>query len=274
MRRLAPLVPIFLIATAVVPERPVAEEPAPRLVLIIDDFGYTYGAVAKAFLEMDAELTISVLPGEVFSRRIAKEVRARGKDLLLHLPMEPLEYPEKDPGPRAISVGQTDDEIRAEVRDALGSIDSPDGVSNHMGSRAMQDERVLRIVLEEVKERGLFFLDSKTVAGRLPRTIARSMGVKCLENDLFWDTGYDAPDEIRKKLDRLVEIARRRGYAIGIGHPRPVTLEALQEKIPEWRELGIRLVSIGDIVGDPAGAAGRTPPAAREQAGAAATPAR
>lgn len=255
MRSLAPSALILLIAAAVAPERPSAEARAPRLALIIDDFGYSHGATAEAFLELDVDLTISVLPGEAYSRRLAKEIRAAGKDLLLHLPMEPLEYPEKDPGPRAVFVGQTDEEVRSCVRQALGSFEGLDGVNNHMGSRAMQDERIVRIVLEEVKGRGLLFLDSKTVSGRVARTISREIGATCLENDLFWDTGYDTPEEIRDKLDRLAETARRRGYAIGIGHPRAVTLEALQEKIPEWQESGIRLVSITELAGGSAGGA-------------------
>jgi hypothetical protein len=274
MRRLAPLAPILLIATAVVAGSRAEGERAPRLALIIDDFGYSYGEVARAFLELDVDLTITVIPGGAFSRRIAREARAAGKDLLLHLPMEPLEYPEKDPGPGAIFVEQTDEEIRALVREALGRLDDVDGVNNHMGSRAMQDERVVRIVLEEVSSRGIFFLDSKTVSGRIARSIAREIGARSLENDLFWDTGYDGPEEIREKLDRLMEKALRRGYAIGIGHPRAVTLEALREKIPKMQELGIRLVSIGDLVSDPVGAAVAPAPMAAEEDGAATIPMR
>ncbi|MBM3321007.1 MAG: divergent polysaccharide deacetylase family protein [Candidatus Eisenbacteria bacterium] len=261
MRCLAPPALILLVATAVGAGRPQAEVPAPRVALIIDDFGYAYGPTARAFLELDCDLTISVLPGETFSTRIAERVRAAGKDLFLHLPMEPLEYPEEDPGPRAIFVAQTDEEVRALVRSALGAFEGLDGVNNHMGSRAMQDERILRIVLDEVGKRDLLFLDSKTVAGRLARRLAGALGVTCLENDLFWDSGYDSREEILENLDRLAEIARARGRAIGIGHPREATLEALVEKIPEMRRSGIRLVRVRDLLKDPPGGAGSEPSA-------------
>jgi polysaccharide deacetylase 2 family uncharacterized protein YibQ len=212
--------------------------------MIIDDFGCSFSETARAFLEMDADLTITVLPGEPFTGRVARKALAEGKDLLLHLPMEPLGYPAQDPGPRAVLLAQTDEEVRARVRSALEGVEGLVGVSNHMGSRAMQEERILRILLDEVGERGLFFLDSKTVPGELAASVAGSMGVRCLENDLFWDTGVDEPEAIRAKLDRLFQIARRRGYAVGIGHPRPVTLEVLREKLPEMERLGVRLVPI------------------------------
>jgi polysaccharide deacetylase 2 family uncharacterized protein YibQ len=256
MRRLVPLAPLLLIAAAGGPDRLQAEERIPRVALIIDDFGCSFGETARAFLEMDADLTISVLPGEPFTGKVARTVLAEGKDLLLHLPMEPLGYPAQDPGPRAVLLAQTDDEVRARVRSALDGIEGLVGVSNHMGSRAMQEERILRILLGEVGERGLFFLDSKTFSGDLATTVAGSMGVRCLENDLFWDTGVDEREAIRAKLDRLVGLARRRGYAIGIGHPRPVTLEVLREKLPEMERLGVRRVPIRDLAAASNGSSG------------------
>ncbi|MFH1680208.1 MAG: divergent polysaccharide deacetylase family protein [Candidatus Eisenbacteria bacterium] len=274
MKRLAPLVPILMVVSAVGAGSPQAESRGPRVALIIDDFGYSYGATARAFLELDCGLTVSVLPGKAFSARVAEKARSEGKDLLLHLPMEPLEFPEKNPGPGAIFVGQADEEVRSITREALGGFASLDGVSNHMGSRAMQNERIVRIVLEEVGKRGLFFLDSKTVSGRTARTLAESLGVRCFENDLFWDSGYDSREEILENLDHLAEIARARGHAIGIGHPRAVTLEALEEKIPEMRRSGIRLVPIRDLMRDPLGAAGNGSSRGEDRVPAAADPAR
>lgn len=221
---------------------------APKLALLVDDFGYRYNETVKGFLEIDAPLGLSIIPGLRYSERIAGEVEKKGKCLIAHLPMEPVDYPNMDPGPGALFVDLTDDEIRARIGRALGSFDRLDGVNNHMGSRAMQDERVVRIVLEEVGRRGLFFLDSKTVPSRLGATLAEASGVVCLESDLFWDDGYNTREEIEEGLDQLVQIARRKGFAIGIGHPRPVTLEVLQEKLSEFDELGIQLVSVRELI--------------------------
>ncbi len=234
-------------------------ERSPRIALIIDDFGYSFSSGTLAFLELDVSLTISVIPGLRYSERVAEKARSEGKAVLAHLPMEPLDYPAHDPGPGAIFTSQSDEEIRAAVRGALDSFSRIDGVNNHMGSRAMRDGRVLGIVLDEVGKRGLFFLDSKTVASRKAVRIARKNGVKCLENDLFWDTGYDTEEEIEAHLDELARIALRRGWAVGIGHPRGATLEALKRKLPEFEKLGILLVPVTELVRDAAWPGGGGP---------------
>ncbi|MFH1277932.1 MAG: divergent polysaccharide deacetylase family protein, partial [Candidatus Eisenbacteria bacterium] len=222
---------------------------------------YSFGPVALGFLELDRVLTVSVIPGLRHSGRVAEKAVKEGKGLLVHLPMEPIEFPRHNPGHGAVFVEQEDKVVRTLVRNGLDGLLSAVGVNNHMGSRAMQDPRVMRIILEEVGGRGLFFLDSKTIAGHTPRDLADSLGVVCLENDLFWDTGYDEKEQILEKLDRLADIARLRGTAVGIGHPRAVTLEALKEKLPEFDELGILLVPIADLVrGEIPAAPGGDPP--------------
>lgn len=232
----------------------------PRIALIVDDFGYGFGSVARGFLDLDRPLTISVIPGLRHSGRIAEEAARRGKDVLVHMPMEPIEFPGHDPGPGAIFIEQPETVVRNLVRSGLDGLPGAVGVNNHMGSRALRDSRVMRIVLSEVGSRGLFFLDSKTVAGHTARGLADSLGMVCLENDLFWDTGYDEKEQILEKLDRLADLARLRGEAIGIGHPRAVTLEALKEKLPEFDELGILLVPIADLVrGESPAAPGGSP---------------
>ena len=223
----------------------------PRIALIVDDFGYFFDETVRGFLAVDAPLTMSVIPGLRYSERIAGEIRGVGKGLLAHLPMEPIDYPAKDPGPGALFTCQSDEEIRRRVRHALDGFRRLDGANNHMGSRAMQDERVVRIVMEEIGDRNLFFLDSKTVACRIGRRTAAAAGVPCLENDLFWDTGYSTREEIAEGLDRLAAVALRKGFAVGIGHPRPVTLDVLREKLPELEALGIRLVPVAELIREP-----------------------
>ena len=225
-------------------------EGMPKLALIIDDFGYSFSSGTLAFLELDVPLTISVIPGLRYSERITEKAQSEGKAVLAHLPMEPLDYPVHDPGPGAIFASQSDEEIRAAVCKALDSFSRLDGVNNHMGSHVMRDGRVLGIVLDEVGKRDLFFIDSKTVASRKATRIARKNGVECLENDLFWDTGYDTEEEIEAHLDELARIALRRGRAIGIGHPRAETIEALKRKLPEFEKLGILLVPVTELVRD------------------------
>ncbi len=220
----------------------------PRLAIVVDDFGYSYDGTVTGFLSIDAPLTLSVVPGTRYAGRIAEETIEAGKALIAHIPMEPIEYPAKNPGPGALMVADDEESLRRRLADVLDSFPFFEGANNHMGSRAMLDRRIVTVVLEEVSARDLYFIDSKTIASDLARDVADSLHVRFGENRLFWDTGYDDGEEILANLDRLGEIAMRTGAAIGIGHPRRIALEALRQKLPEFEKLGIRLVFARELV--------------------------
>ncbi len=222
-----------------------------RIVLVVDDFGYAYNETVRGFLAVPEAITISVIPLEYYSYRIAAEAEESGKEVMAHIPMEPLAYPEKDPGSGALLVDHSDDEIRRLVRQALDSYPNFDGANNHMGSRVMQEQRIVSIVMEEIARRDLFFVDSKTYPGNLARSVARTLGVRFAENRMFWDDGYSTSEEILDNLDRLARMALEQGWAIGIGHPRGIALDALRKKLPEFKKLGIQIVPMTDLVGQP-----------------------
>ncbi|UCF78248.1 MAG: divergent polysaccharide deacetylase family protein, partial [Candidatus Eiseniibacteriota bacterium] len=157
------------------------------LAVVIDDLGYGNQSLVEEFLALNYPVTFSVLPGYRKSKRMAEEVLGSGKQLLLHLPMEPHGYPGIKPGKDPILVDLSGGEIRARVSKHLGGLPAVVGISNHMGSLATQDPEVMRAVLEETRERGLFFLDSKTTPSSVCDKVASEVGVACLSNDLFLD---------------------------------------------------------------------------------------
>lgn len=224
------------------------QETTGEIAIVVDDFGYFVNETVHGFLALDIPVTISVIPSLRYSSRIADAAWAADKEVMAHIPMEPIDYPAKNPGGSALFVKYDDAELRGRIVAALDSYPRFVGVNNHMGSRAMQDPRLLGILMKEIEGRGLFFVDSKTIPGERPRTIAKDHGVRFGENRLFWDTGLSTPDEIRTNLDRLAQIARRGGRAIAIGHPRAISLAILKEKLPELKKLGIRFVKVSDIV--------------------------
>lgn len=223
---------------------------APRIAIVIDDFGCNESSTATAFLEIDARLTVSVLPHYPCTATMAEAARCAGKEVLLHLPMEPERYPEIDPGANALLVDQSAGEISRLVEDALKDVPGAVGVNNHMGSAFTKDRGRMRVVMSALREADLFFLDSMTTplsAGHAEATLA---GVPVARNSLFIDSVLDDPSEhtVESRLEELEAIARKRGAAIGIGHPSAETLGALLAVLPGMEERGIEFVGVSETI--------------------------
>jgi len=172
----------------------------------------------------------------------------RRREIFLHLPMEPEGYPEVDPGAQALLVGMPRPAIAALLDRALAGLPGVRGVNNHMGSAATADEGTMRDLLAELKARDLVFLDSLTTAGSVAYTAARDAGLPAARNRVFLDHDRQDLDSIRRRLASLVESARASGFAVGIGHPHPETLQILREELPRWRAAGVSFVTLSELL--------------------------
>ena len=218
----------------------------PKVAIVIDDFGYD-GRLARRFLQIDAPLSFSVLPNGTFSKSIARRVHQAGRELLLHLPMEPKGYPEVDPGIGALLTEMTDVELLAALSKNLDSFPYIKGVNNHMGSEFCENEEKLRFVMRELKNRGLFFVDSRTTSKTRAYRVAQEEEVPSAERNVFLDN-IQSPQAVRRQLKRLIQLAKLKGEAIGIAHPHEVTLKVLKEDIPKLSGNGIELVPVSQLV--------------------------
>lgn len=225
--------------------KPSLPERLPQIAIIIDDMGYD-SILAKRFLGIEAAFTFSVLPHSPFQRRIVEAAHAKGIEIMLHLPMEPVEYPKVDPGPGALLTSMTPDELIDQLKKNLDAIPHIKGVNNHMGSKMTMNSPQLRQIFSVLKKRGYFFIDSRTTPKSVCRRSAGLFQVPFAERSVFLDHVQE-PDFIRKQIDRLVQIARRDGSAIGIAHPHTATYNVLIKMIPEMRKT-IRLVPASHLV--------------------------
>ncbi|MCK5351135.1 divergent polysaccharide deacetylase family protein [bacterium] len=214
--------------------------------VIIDDVGHSPTA-ARPFIEMDHPVALSILPERPFSRELALEAAERGKTILLHLPMEPVGYPGIDPGPGAILLSHTRDEIREVFERDIASIPRIVGINNHMGSRATTDPRVMETVLDLISERGLFFIDSRTTPETIALKLARELGILSARRDVFLDNEL-TPSAIDVKIDELLNLAAKKGWAIGIGHANTETAQALERMARKANERNIRWISLESLV--------------------------
>jgi polysaccharide deacetylase 2 family uncharacterized protein YibQ len=225
-------------------QKAIIEEGAPRLALIIDDWGYGWRA-AESFLELPAPLTVAVIPYLPLSELHARRATEAGFEVLLHLPMEPSgDHWETVQG--MITTDMDEAEIEAEVEAALRSLPGVVGVNNHMGSKASTDPRVMRVVLTTLRQADLMFVDSRTSADSQGYRIAAELGLATVANTMFVD-GKDDVSYIKSHLLRAAGLAKRRGFAVAIGHVRPATAKALLTTLPEIEKMGVQLVRVSEL---------------------------
>ncbi|MGA2733427.1 MAG: divergent polysaccharide deacetylase family protein [Syntrophobacteraceae bacterium] len=216
-----------------------------KVSIVIDDFGTDLG-IAKQFASLPFPVTLSVLPHLAHSREIAELAHMEGREVILHLPMEPLNSSES-PGPGALLLSMSGDQIRRNIKAALDTSPYFDGVNNHMGSRMTRDAHIMETVLSELKGRGLFFIDSMTTNESKGWKVARELKIPTLKRDIFLDDDPSA-EAIRSQIARLVKIAKIRGMALAIGHPHKTTLRSLQEEAAHFGEKGIEIVAVRDLI--------------------------
>ena len=200
-----------------------------KIALVIDDFGYTTDDLVEKFMEMDIPLTVSVIPTLRHSKDLVRQATEKGKQAILHLPMEAESFTSEV---APVLTSMSDAEIASLVERYLEETPGVTGVNNHLGSIATQDARVMKAVLGVLAPRELFFFDSLTSNKSIAYNTARRLGVPAARNDLFIDTETEDQRIVEARLNRLVDLAKTRGYAIGIGHPRPWTYDAIMA----WRE--------------------------------------
>jgi hypothetical protein len=196
-------------------------------------------------IRLPAPLTLSFLPYGRDAPALAILARQRGHEILLHMPMQAVGG--ENPGPHALTTDLAAVEIRARVGAALDRFGDAVGLNNHMGSRFTSERRLVIPVVEELRARGLVFVDSRTTPNSQGVPAAEEVGLPSAMRDVFLDNDL-APEAITKQFEELERIARRRGYAVAIGHPHDATLAALAGWLPRVAERGIQVVPVSAIV--------------------------
>jgi len=219
-----------------------------QLAILLDDGGQSLDLVADA-AALPQQVGVSVLPFLPHSAETAAQLYKAGHEIWLHLPMEPLEYPERSPGPGAVLVSMSESEIRMTVRAALNNVPHVVGVNNHMGSKASADVRTMTWVMQEISGRGLCFIDSRTTADTVAEEIAQTQGVVCGRRHVFLDNNR-TPREIRRQLEEAVYHSRTQGEAIAIGHLTATTVQVLSQELPHISQRKVDLVSPSQLLRD------------------------
>lgn len=224
---------------------PVDAGDQPRVAIVIDDLGLDRPRTERV-IGLPAAVTLSFLAYAGDLPQLTAQARRRGHELLVHVPMEPID-PAIDMGPNGLTVNQPRAEVLRRLDWDLGRFQGYVGINNHMGSRFTGDAQAMRWVMQELKARGLMFLDSRTIAASIGANAAATVGVPFAQRDVFLDDDRSA-SAVEQRLKRVETIARKKGTAIAIGHPHDATIDALIGWIAKLPREGIVLVPLTDIV--------------------------
>jgi polysaccharide deacetylase 2 family uncharacterized protein YibQ len=225
----------------------------PMIAVVLDDVGVARSH-AELAIDLPGAVTLSFMTYADGVADMAARARAKGHELMLHVPMQPLDG-DVDAGPQVLAVDQSEQELLKRLAWGLDRFPGYIGINNHMGSRFTQDERGMAVVLAELKRRGLLFLDSRTIGNTVGDKLAARMGVAHVMRDVFLDNEMDE-DAVYRKLVETERIAASKGQAVAIGHPHPATIAALRAWIPKAEARGFVIVPLSAVAKQRLGASG------------------
>lgn len=228
--------------------RGVLAPPQTEVAIVIDDFGGNAKGI-REMMELPFPLTFAVMPFEEHSREQAAETVARNFEVIVHMPFEAFHAQASWYGKKYISTSSTNSEISRLIAEAFQIMPMATGMSNHMGSKATADPRIMAAVLEETARLNRFFFNSKTAFHSPIAQLTAGLGLPYLERDLFLDQQASSR-YIYKQLRDLIDLSRRKGVAIGIGHvgpSGPVLAGILKQELPRYQAQGIRLVRLSEL---------------------------
>lgn len=229
--------------------KPLANGVRPKIAIVIDDMGVNVRGSAN-ILSLPAPLTLAFLPYGSATKRQAAQGLANGHELIVHMPMEPEGLAQNNPGPNALLVANGEAKNLKNVAANLAGFDGYVGVNNHMGSRFTANAKAMQPVLAELKKRGLFFLDSRTIGASVGGRMAQQMGLPFAVRDVFLDN-VDNKQAVLAQLRQVEAIAAKRGYAVAIGHPHDGTYAALKAWLPTVADKNMQLVKLSELVTEP-----------------------
>lgn len=219
----------------------------PVISIIIDDIGYRKQDDLHA-MSLPGPIAYAILPQTQFSWEMSRLASKKGKTVLLHLPMEAVEEDKnRFLGPGGLTMDMTREQFMRTLDIDLRSVPDAIGVNNHMGSLLTRHPGYMEWLMKSLDDNNKFYIDSYTSKQSIARLIAAEQNVPYLRRDIFLDNQQDAA-YIKKQFEKLIKAAKRKGKAIAIGHPHPVTIQVLAGELRDLEKRGVMLVNLLDIV--------------------------
>ncbi|HHE9472463.1 divergent polysaccharide deacetylase family protein [Haemophilus influenzae] len=213
-----------------------------KLAIVIDDVGYHLKEDAAIFA-MPREISVAIIPAAPYARARNQEAKSQGRDILIHMPMQPVSAVKIEDG--GLHLGMSEAQVNDRVNTAKNIVRDAIGMNNHMGSAATADPQLMTYLMTALQEKHLFFLDSRTIGKSVAGKIAKEQGVRSLDRHIFLDDSNEFAD-VQRQFKAAIHYARKHGSAIAIGHPRQNTIAVLQAGLRNLPE-DIQLVGMGNL---------------------------
>lgn len=221
-----------------------------KVAIIIDDFGNHGEGTTEMLTSVSRPLTCAVMPFMPYTKEEAELAHKYGHEVIIHIPMEPHKGNPEWLGVKGITTLLSTENIKDIIREAIDEVPFAVGVNNHMGSKATEDKRVVSAIVEVLKEKNMYIVDSKTSPNSVIREVAEEYGILVFERDVFLDNLKDIYN-IKNQIKKLELLAEKNKIAIGIGHVGPeggtVTAKAIKEMIPDIESMGLEIVPVSKL---------------------------
>ena len=206
------------------------------IVLVIDDFGYRNDNISDGFLNLSIPITCAIIPGHTASKKFAEKAVSYGKEVIIHMPMESENYSPGEDEYKLLT-SMTSELIENKLIQAFESLPEAIGMNNHQGSKATSDSKTMTVLASVLKDRGKYFIDSRTSSLTIGEKTMVSFGVPTARRNIFLDNNNDL-DKIEEQMNKLANSAKKNGVAVGLGHARKNTLSVIEKIVPDLLDKG------------------------------------
>ena len=206
------------------------------IVLVIDDFGYRNDNISDGFLNLSIPITCAIIPGHIASKKFAKKAVSYGKEVIIHMPMESENYTPGEDEYKLLT-SMTSELLETKLIQAFESLPEAIGMNNHQGSKATSDSKTMTVLASVLKDRGKYFIDSRTSSLTIGEKTMISFGVPTARRNIFLDNNNDL-DKIEEQMNKLANSAKKNGVAVGLGHARKNTLTVIEKVVPDLLDKG------------------------------------
>ena len=206
------------------------------IVLVIDDFGYRNDNISDGFLNLSIPITCAIIPGHTASKKFAEKAVSYGKEVIIHMPMESENYSPGEDEYKLLT-SMTSELLENKLIQAFESLPEAIGMNNHQGSKATSDSKTMTVLASVLKDRGKYFIDSRTSPLTIGEKTMISFGVPTARRNIFLDNNNDL-DKIEEQMNKLANSAKKNGVAVGLGHARKNTLTVIEKVVPDLLDKG------------------------------------
>jgi polysaccharide deacetylase 2 family uncharacterized protein YibQ len=224
-----------------------SETNLPGIALIIDDLGNQRELGMRA-VKLPGPVACAFLPYGPFTKALASQAHSHRKEIMLHLPMQAVDHGKKRVEEGTLTMDMTEQQFMEALGNEIAAVPYVSGLNNHKGSLLTRHPGNMAWLMQAINQRGdLFFVDSRTTKETVASQLAVEYGVPNISRNVFLDNDPE-PEAVREQFRKLIAIAKRDGYALGIGHPLTGTLNVITEELENLQQQGVRLLPVSRLI--------------------------